>query len=56
MLGSSLMTRTRSAFLATADLLAQEGIEVPLIIDGGQSTTHLLDSGRTSDMLRILVR
>ena len=34
-LGSSLMTSTRSAFLETADLLAQEGIEVPLIIGGG---------------------
>ena len=34
-LGSSLMTSTRSAFLATADLLAQEGIKVPLIIGGG---------------------
>jgi methanol corrinoid protein len=34
-LGSSLMTSTRSAFLKTADLLAQEGIEVPLIIGGG---------------------
>ena len=29
------MTSTRSAFLATADLLAQEGIKVPLIIGGG---------------------
>ena len=34
-LGSSLMTSTRSAFLETADLLAQEGIDVPLIIGGG---------------------
>jgi methanol corrinoid protein len=34
-LGSSLMTSTRSAFLETADLLAREGIEVPLIIGGG---------------------
>jgi methanol corrinoid protein len=34
-LGSSLMTSTRSAFLDTADLLAQEGIDVPLIIGGG---------------------
>ncbi len=34
-LGSSLMTSTRSAFLETADLLAKEGIEVPLIIGGG---------------------
>jgi len=32
---SSLMTSTRSAFLETADLLAQEGMEVPLIIGGG---------------------
>jgi len=34
-LGSSLMTSTRSAFLETADLLVQEDIEVPLIIGGG---------------------
>jgi len=34
-LGSSLMTSTRSAFLSTADLLAREGIDVPLIIGGG---------------------
>lgn len=34
-LGSSLMTSTRGAFLETADLLAQECIKVPLIIGGG---------------------
>ena len=34
-LGSSLMTSTRGAFLETADLLAQGGIDVPLIIGGG---------------------
>jgi methanol corrinoid protein len=34
-LGSSLMTSTRSAFLETADLLMQEGIDVTLIIGGG---------------------
>jgi len=32
---SSVKTSTRGAFLATVDLLAQEGIEVPLIIGGG---------------------
>jgi methanol corrinoid protein len=35
LLGSSLMTSTRSAFLETADLLAKEGIKTPLIIGGG---------------------
>jgi len=35
MLDSSVKTSTRGAFLEKADLLAQEGIEVPLIIDGG---------------------
>jgi methanol corrinoid protein len=34
-LGSSLMTSTRGAFLETADRLLQEGIEVPLIVGGG---------------------
>ncbi len=34
-LGSSLMTSTRGAFLATADLLKKEGINVPFIIGGG---------------------
>ena len=34
-LGSSLMTSTRSAFLETADLLKKEGVDVPLIIGGG---------------------
>lgn len=34
-LGSSLMTSTRCAFLETAYLLAQEGIDAPLIIGGG---------------------
>lgn len=32
---SSVKTSTIGAFLATADLLAQEGIDVPLIIGGG---------------------
>ena len=35
MLDSSVKTSTRGAFLETADLLAQEGIDVPLIIGGG---------------------
>ncbi len=34
-LGSSLMTSTRGAFLETADRLLKEGIDVPLIIGGG---------------------
>ncbi|MGD0952294.1 MAG: cobalamin-dependent protein [Methanotrichaceae archaeon] len=34
-LGSSLMTSTRGAFLETADLLKREGVDVPLIIGGG---------------------
>lgn len=34
-LGSSLMTSTRGAFLETADRFAKEGIKVPLIIGGG---------------------
>jgi len=34
-LGSSLMTSTRGAFLETADRFAKEGISVPLIIGGG---------------------
>ncbi|HWQ19720.1 MAG TPA: cobalamin-dependent protein [Methanotrichaceae archaeon] len=34
-LGSSLMTSTRGAFLETADLLKKEGIDVPFIIGGG---------------------
>lgn len=44
-LGSSLMTSTRSAFLETADLLAREGIEVPLIIGGG-AIDHAFSSQR----------
>jgi methanol corrinoid protein len=35
LLGSSLMTSTRNAFLSTADVLKQEGINVPFIIGGG---------------------
>ncbi len=34
-LGSSLMTSTRGAFLETADRLKKEGLSVPLIIGGG---------------------
>jgi methanol corrinoid protein len=34
-LGSSLMTSTRSAFLETADMLKKEGVEVSFIIGGG---------------------
>ena len=34
-LGSSLMTSTRGAFLETADLLKREGVDVLLIIGGG---------------------
>jgi hypothetical protein len=35
MLDSSIKTRTRGAFLETADLLRKEGVNVPLIIGGG---------------------
>lgn len=34
-LGSSLMTSTRGAFLETADRLKKEGLDVPFIIGGG---------------------
>lgn len=35
LIGSSLMTTTRGAFLITADLLKKEGINMPFIIGGG---------------------
>lgn len=35
LIGSSLMTTTRNAFLITADLLKKEEINIPLIIGGG---------------------
>lgn len=35
LLGSSLMTSTRNAFLVTADELKKEGIDVPFIVGGG---------------------
>jgi methanol corrinoid protein len=34
-IGSSLMTSTRGAFLATADRIRESGIEIPFIVGGG---------------------
>lgn len=38
-LGSSLMTSTRGAFLATADELKRQGIRIPFILGGGACDT-----------------
>jgi 5-methyltetrahydrofolate--homocysteine methyltransferase len=35
LIGSSLMTTTRNAFLITADLLKKEGMSIPFIGGGG---------------------
>jgi methanol corrinoid protein len=65
-LGSSLMTSTRGAFLETADLLLKEGIEVPLIIGGGacdgafasqrDNVRYARDPGALVGMLDAIVR
>ena len=65
-LGSSLMTSTRGAFLEMADLLAQEGIDVPLIIGGGaidgafasqsENTRYARDPGALVEVLDEIVK
>lgn len=65
-LGSSLMTSTRGAFLETADRLAKEGIKVPIIIGGGaidgafasqrENLGYARDPGALVEVLDAIVR
>ena len=65
-LGSSLMTSTRGAFLETADKLLKEGLDVPLIIGGGacdgafasqrENIDYAKDPGTLVEALNAIVR
>ncbi len=66
MLGSSLMTSTRGAFLETADRLLQEGLKVPLIVGevapatgplpARENTRYARDPGALVGLLDEMVR